>query len=209
MTVYDDHERVQQPKPNFASDRLLSELKRATLHGDPTSVYQAILLCNENQAALPDWLIEHLLELIANYHLGNKPSWKGEGNRPIIVIRRRFEDEVRRRAVLAVRAWVKDSEQYRSMPTRCIKAWNRQDYLHQQMNTDDDALAFASYGLRDVSLHIDGPVLKISARTLRRVIKKTEGTIMPALSPRIASIFGFTDPDSLFGYDIPLKPHLK
>ncbi len=188
---------------------LLLEFKKAIIRGDPTAIYQAILLCSEHQIALPEWLADHLLKLTADYHLGKKPSWKGAGKRPLIVIRRRIENEVRRRAVIAVRAWVKDKRSYQAMPTACIRAWNRQDYRHSEFNTDYDALDFASLGLRDIKIQADGPFLKCSTRTLRRAMEDKNDNHLPNLSGRIASVFGLTDPDTLFGYDKPLKPSLK
>jgi hypothetical protein len=209
MKVSEPHVRIKAATPDETSVRLLSDFKKAALRGDPTALYQAIILCSENQLSMPEWLTDHLLKLIANYHLGKKPSWKGAGKRPLIVIRRRFENEVKRRAVIAVRAWVKDKCKYQAMPTACIRAWNRQDYLHKDFKTDYDALDFASFGLRDIKLQADGPILKCSTRTLRRAMEDKNDTHLPKMSGRIASIFGLTDPDTLFGYDKPLNPNLK
>lgn len=209
MTVFDDNQRVQPPEPGSADERILSEIKKATLRGDPTAIYQAILLCHELQTAPPKWLLDHLLEVISRYHLGVKPSWKGVGNRPIIVIRRRLEVGLRRRAVLAVRAWVKDRAKYQALPTACIRSWERQDYLHCEFKTDADALDFASLGLQGIRLQVDGPLLKCSARTLRRTMENKDDNNQLLFSGRIADVFGFTDLDSLFGYDKPLKPNLK
>ncbi|WP_282121215.1 hypothetical protein [Ruegeria atlantica] len=209
MKISEPHVRIKAATPDETSVRLLSDFKKAALQGDPTALYQAIILCGENQLSMPEWLTDHLLKLTANYHLGKKPSWKGAGNRPLIVIRRRFENEVRRRAVIAVRAWAKDKSKYQAMPTACIRAWNRQDYLHQQCNNDYEALGFASFGLQDIKLQADGPFLKCSTRTLRRAMEVKNDTQLPKMSGRIASVFGLTDPDTLFGYDEPLNPNLK
>lgn len=204
MTISERYPRGPSAKPDETSARLLSEFKKATLRGDPTAVYQTILLCSEHHLALPEWLADHLLELIANYHLGKKPSWKGVGNRPLIIIRRRFENEVRRRAVIAVRAWVKDKSKYQAMPTECIRLWKRQDYPHSKFKNEADALDFASQGLQGIKLQVDGPKLKCSPRTLRRAMEDKNANHLPQLSGRIASIFGLIDPDSLFGFDEPL-----
>lgn len=209
MTISERDPQVQPATPHEPTARLLSEFKKATLRGDPTAVYQALLLCNEHQLSLPEWLTDHLLELIANYHLGKKPSWKGVGKRPLIIIRRRFENDLKRRAVIAVRAWVKDMSKYQEMPTECIRYWNRQDYLHCKFQNDADALDFASWGLRGIKLQVDGPPLKCSPRTLRRAMEDKTASHLPKLSGRIASVFGLIDPDELFGFDEPLKPNLK
>lgn len=209
MTISERHQRIQPVKPDQANARLLSEFKKATLRGDPITVYQVILHCNDHQIAPPEWLTEHLLELIADYHLGHKPSWKGAGNRPLIVIRRRFEAEIKRRAVTAVRAWIKDRSQYQAMPTKCIQMWNQQDYRHCEFKNDADALDFASVGLKGIKVQENGPELKCSPRTLRRAMETKYEHSMPALSRRIAKVFGLADPDSFFGYDNPLNDHLK
>lgn len=210
MKISERGRRGQSVVPNEKDARLLSEFKMATLRGDPTAVYQAILLCSDHQLALPEWLTDHMLGLIADYHLGKKPSWKGAGKRPLIVIRRRFENEVRRRAVMGVRAWIKDKSLYQALPTACIHAWNKQDYRHCEFKKNDtEALGFASFGLRDIKLQTDGPSLKHSPRTLRRVMEDKNKNHLPKLSSRIASVFGLADPDSFFGYDGTLKPNLK
>jgi hypothetical protein len=209
MPISEFHPRAQPPTPDAANERFLSEFKKATLRGDPISVYQALLHCSDNKIAPPQWLADHLLGLIAAYHLGKKPSWKGAGNRPIIVIRRRFENEIKRRAVVAVRAWVNDKSKYQALPTKCIQAWNRQDYRHNEMIRQEDMLNFASVGLRGIKLQRGAPILRCSTRTLRRVMQSKNAYHLPELSGRIASVFGLADPDSYFGTDEPLKPNLK
>ncbi|MBV2361709.1 hypothetical protein KUH32_18235 [Thalassococcus sp. CAU 1522] len=209
MMISEPLARTTALQPDEASAGLLSEFKKAAVRGDPTALYQALILCGDHQLAMPDWLVDHLLKLTADFHLGKKPSWKGVGKRPLIVIRRRFENEVRRRAVIAVRAWVKDKSKYQDMPTPCIRAWNRQDYLHCEFQNDGDALEFASLGLRGIKLQADGPTMKCSPRTLRRVMEDKNAAQLPKLSGRIASVFGLVDPDDLFGSDEPLNPNLK
>ncbi len=209
MTISDRDSAKQSTVSKRENARLLSEFEKATLRGDPIAVYQALLQCSDNQLALPNWLTNHLLELIADYHLGKKPSWKGKGQRPLTIVRRRLADDVRRRAVIAVRMWMKDKKQFQAMPTQCIHAWNRQDYRHCDFKNDADALDFASYGLQGIKLQIDGPTLKCSSRTLRRKMEKAGEKRIPNFPSRIASIFGLEDPEKFFGTDEEIKPNLK
>ena len=209
MMISDRSAPLSQAAAKDDLARLLGEFEKAILRGDPIAVYQAILLCSDKQIVLPEWLTNHLLQVIADYHRGVKPSWKGAGKRPLIIIRRRFENQVRRRAVNAVRAWINDRTKYQDLPTECIRAWSDQEYRHSEMQTDGDALEFTSYGLQGIRLQDEGPLLKCSTRTLRRAMEDKNAKDLPALPGRIAEVFGLTDPDSLFGTDLPLKTGLK
>lgn len=200
---------IQGSKTTDITARQLSAHKQRVLRGDPIAIYEAILLCSGMKMEMPDWLANHLLGLISEYHLGKKPSWKGAGNRPIIIIRRRLEIGVKRRAVTAVRAWMKNRELYQDMPTRCIKAWICQDYHHSYCKKDEDALEFASFGLQGVKLQEGGPTIKCSSRTLRRAMKSRVKNPLPDELGRIAKVFGLTDPDEFFGADQSAPPNLK
>lgn len=183
------------------SERFLVEFKSAIGRGDPIAGYQALVLCAEKESALPEWLVDHLLELLTDYHLGNKPSWKGNGKRPLIIIRRRLEEETRHRAVAAVTDWVADKRNYQKMPTVCIRLWINGYYKHSYFKNKERIYDFASLGLKGIRLQNDGPELKCSARTLRRTMKQKKDRPEHRIPIRVAELFGLKNPDEFFGLD--------
>ena len=191
-----------------ATASVFADLKRRIQRGDPIAIYEAILLVSSGSVQMPDWLSEELLKVIADHHLGKKPSWKGVGNKPLIVIRRRIERDIKRRAVISVRKWIKNKDAHEGMPTRCIRAWYLQRIHHNKFKTNEDAYRFACFGLRGNRLRESGPTIKCSARTLRRVFEDKKHQDTPEVPGRIATVFGIKDPDDFFGTNLTMPLHL-
>lgn len=177
----------------------LEELKSRIDRGDPIAIYEAILETSGAKFEMPEWLAERLLKLISEYHLGEKPSWKGVGNRPILVLRKRLELDIKRRAVVSIRNWQKDSDQFKYMPKRCIRAFSRGCLNPSDFTTLEDAVLLARLGIRGTRVQEGGPLIKCSPRTLRRVYQTKEYNQLPPIPGRIAEVFGLINPDSLFG----------
>ncbi len=209
MVASQDRLPVPSHDPLEVQARQFGNLKQRIERGDPIAIYEAILMCSDAKVQLPLWLSNHLLKVIADYHLGNKPSWKGVGNRPIIILRRRLEADIKRRAVAAVRSWQKDKSRYQGMATRCIKMWFDGEVKHQDCTTLEDALDLASEGLSGLRVQAEGPTIKCSARTLRRAYAEKGSADMPEVPRPIAAIFGLKAPDSFFGSDLTLPDDLK
>ncbi|WP_324752785.1 hypothetical protein [Roseovarius sp. Pro17] len=200
--------------PNETGDpditaRQFGEYRRRIESGDPIAIFEATVMCSGKKVEIPQWLADELMKTIADFHLGNKPSWKKAGNQPLIIVRRRIEQDVRRRAVKAVRLWIKDRRQYHDLPTRCIKAWFGQRIHHSEFNNYEDALRLTRFGIRGLRIAKDGPLLKCSPRTLRRAAAEKKHIDMPPIPGRIASVFGLCDPDAFFGTDQPMPNNLK
>lgn len=185
------------------------ELKRRIERGDPVAVYEAVLACSGTKVQMPEWLAGEILKLIIDYHLGKKPSWKGKGNRPIIIIRRRIEKDIKRRAVVAVRAWRDDPSTYNDMPSRTIESWFDGKIMHSGCKNLDDVFEYAEIGLQGLRVQRGGPTLKCSPRTLKRVLYDKNHARMRPLPLEITSIFGLKNPDDFFGTSVPVPPQLK
>lgn len=171
--------------------------------GDPVAIYEAIELCTRAGIEMPTWLADHLLSLIADFHLGKKASWKKVGMRPLSIIRRRIEDDVKRRAIDAARAWKADKNAYHALPRRCIKALYRGCIKHENFQTMEDCLRLVQFGLRGLRIEKNGPLLKCSPRTLRRADEAKNIKSYTPISSSVARVFGLNDPDSFFGLDEP------
>lgn len=202
------------PPPNSKQDtaqvtaRQFGDLKQRIMRGDPIAIYEAILLCSGAKVEMPPWLTEELMKVVADYHLGNKPSWKKDGIRPLSVLRRRIEQDIRRRAVTSVRAWQKDKAAYADMPRRCIKAWFRGWIDHSQFKTLEEALILARFGIRGLRIEKGGPLIRCSPRTLRRSYEAKQVLALPPIPREVARVFGLRDPEEYFGTDDLPPPHL-
>lgn len=191
----------EAPPPAFDQlERLQHRVKR----NDPFAVFEAIEVCTGSRLEMPQWLADYLMGLIADFHLGNKPSWKKKGMRPLSILRHRIEDDVRRRAVASVSAWKADKFAYTGMPRQCIKAMYNGSTKHNDLKTLEDVLDFASQGLHGLRIEEDGPFLKCSPRTLRRAYEVKTSKALPPISGSIAQLFKLNNPDSFFGLDEPL-----
>lgn len=188
----------------------LERLKRQIESDDPAALYQAIVHCNGTQIEMPTWLTERLLHVISGYFLGKKPGEKGQGKTPLARLRRRLEQEIRYRAVLGVREWQRDRTKYQLMPKKSIEEWIENETVkHAEHKTMDHALRIARIGLDGLCIREGGLKIKCSEITLKRAFYSKELAIGPKLPVEAAVAFGFNDPDTFFGTDLPLPPNLE
>jgi hypothetical protein len=190
------------------SARQFGDVRRRIERGDPIAIYEAIHLCKGAKLEMPPWLADELMKVIADFHLGNKPSWKKDGIRPLSILRRRIEMDVKRRAVASVRAWQKDKTAYSAMPGRCIKAWYRGWIDHGKFTNYEDALILARFGIRGLRIEKDRAPIKCGLRTLRRAHEMKSFEALPPIPSDVAKVFGLNDPDQYFGTDKPPPLHL-
>jgi hypothetical protein len=141
-------------------ERQLGFLERSYKGGNVLALYDALIMCEQAQCAIPPWLAEALKDFVHGALTGAKTGKRGRSNNPIKRHRENLKIFARKHAIQNIRDWQKDPKDWLGLPRRAVEAWFSGD-LDAYAPTLENAFAIASIGL-------EGTFAEGSEETMRK-----------------------------------------
>ena len=123
-----------KPHLLYGDDQLraiMVELHSDHIKENPFALHEVLDRSQEYQLPLPDWAVDALKSLIADYLTGKPPGKIGKDNSRIGRFRKKVIVEVRWQTYQSIMAWMRDPRLYKAMPRSIIQRWFKAEIQHK------------------------------------------------------------------------------